>query len=143
MKKIILTILFSGIYALGFAQGVAINTDNSVPDPSAMLDVKSTTSGLLIPRLTTAQMQAIPSPAAGLLIYNSETASYWYYRATGWTNLSTGLSWSLTGNNGTNPSVNFIGTTDDNDIVFKRNNVKAGLLNNSLNLTAFGVNALP
>jgi len=47
-----------------FAQ-VGINTDNSTPDPSAMLDVKSTTSGMLVPRMTVDQRNAIVSPAEG------------------------------------------------------------------------------
>lgn len=50
--------------------------------------------------------------------------------------------WGLTGNAGTNPTVNYIGTTDDNDLVFKTNNILAGRLNQSLENTSFGVNAL-
>ena len=53
---------------------------------------------------------------------------------------SSSYSWSLAGNSGTNTATNFIGTTDNTDLVFKRNNVRAGLL--SLNNTSFGVNAL-
>ena len=47
-----------------------INTDNSAPDPSAMLDVKSTSKGFLPPRMTTAQRDLIGSPVTGLTIYN-------------------------------------------------------------------------
>ena len=50
--------------------------------------------------------------------------------------------WSLNGNFGTNPATNFIGTIDDRDVVFKRNNIEAGRLNNSLENTSFGVYAL-
>lgn len=55
-----------------------------------------------------------------------------------------GLYWSITGNAGTTPGTNFIGTTDDQDIVFKRNNIFAGRIQyNGLNLgnTSFGVNS--
>jgi len=48
---------------------VAINTDSSQPDGSSMLDVKSTVKGILIPRMTDAERDAIPNPATGLLIY--------------------------------------------------------------------------
>lgn len=47
---------------------VGINADASAPDNSAMLDVKSTTKGLLAPRMTQAQRNAITNPAAGRLI---------------------------------------------------------------------------
>ena len=46
-----------------FAQSVAINSDGSAADASAMLDVKSTTSGFLAPRMSSVQRAAISSPA--------------------------------------------------------------------------------
>jgi hypothetical protein len=51
--------------------------------------------------------------------------------------------WSLTGNAGTNSGINFLGTTDDKDLIFKRNNVQAGWLTNTSSNTAFGVLSLP
>ncbi|MEO7768018.1 MAG: hypothetical protein ABIS01_11350, partial [Ferruginibacter sp.] len=52
-----------------YPQSVAINTDKSLPHGSAMLDIKSNTKGLLIPRTSTTSRNAIVSPAKGLLIY--------------------------------------------------------------------------
>lgn len=64
---------------------VAINTDASAPDASAMLDIKSSTKGMLAPRMTTAQRTAITSPADGLWVYDTNTKSFWYYKTgTGW-----------------------------------------------------------
>ncbi len=60
-------------FSLSRAQGVAINASNAPADSSAMLDVSSLTKGILIPRLTQLQRQAIPSPATGLIIYQSDT----------------------------------------------------------------------
>ncbi len=78
MKKILpFFILFVTIQVNARAQ-VAINTDGSRPDASAMLDITSTTRGMLVPRLTTAQMQAIPLPKPGLLIYNTDFSSFVY-----------------------------------------------------------------
>jgi len=54
--------------SLLFSQ-VAVNTDGSNPDNSAMLDVKSTSKGMLVPSMTLAQRDAINNPANGLLIY--------------------------------------------------------------------------
>jgi hypothetical protein len=54
-----------------FAQNVSINSDGSLPDNSAMLDVSSTTKGLLLPRMTTTQQNSIALPANGLSIFNT------------------------------------------------------------------------
>jgi hypothetical protein len=48
---------------------VGINSDGNNPDPSAMLDIKSTEKGLLTPRMTRVQMMAISSPANGLVVF--------------------------------------------------------------------------
>jgi len=71
MKKIIICLLAIIQYQLLPAQGVGIGTTN--PNSSALLDITSTTKGLLMPRMTTAQRNAIVSPAEGLLIYNTTT----------------------------------------------------------------------
>lgn len=71
---------------ISFAQ-VAINDDNSNPDPTAMLDVKSTDKGVLVPRLTTAQRELIPGPANGLLVWDSDTESFWFFNQNKWIEL--------------------------------------------------------
>ncbi|MBM3404357.1 MAG: hypothetical protein FJY10_05655 [Bacteroidetes bacterium] len=62
----------------------------TMPDNSAMLDVSSTTKGLLAPRMTTAQRTAIASPANGLLVYDLTTQSYWYYQNPLWKEVGAG-----------------------------------------------------
>ena len=76
------------------AQNVGINSDGSVPDGSAMLDVKSTNSGMLIPRMTEAQKNAISSPATGLLVYQTDGTSgfYFYNSSNAWTLIGTGVA---------------------------------------------------
>ncbi len=66
-----------------FAQGVTIGS-NTPADPSATLEVKSSTGGVLLPRLTTAQRNGISNPAAGLMIYNTSTECMEVYHSTGW-----------------------------------------------------------
>lgn len=113
-------------------QSVAINNMGTVADGSAMLDISSITKGMLIPRMTVTQRNAISSPATGLLIYQSNNTPGFYYNAgipasPAWLNLTTASTgWSLTGNSGTNPALNFIGTVDDQPLIFKVNNVFAG-----------------
>lgn len=59
------------------------------PDPSAELDVTSTTKGMLVPRVTTAQRTAIVTPADGLLVYDTNTTTFWFYKTgTGWTQIA-------------------------------------------------------
>lgn len=62
---------------------VGINDNNLAPDPSAILDVASTSKALLLPRLTNAERDAIKSPAAGLVIYNKTTNYINYYDGLG------------------------------------------------------------
>lgn len=80
-----LTILFLLIQCnLMFAQNVGINDDGSEPDSSAILDVKSTSKGLLLPRMTNAQRNAIPNPTAGLIIFSMTDNCIHYYNGNNW-----------------------------------------------------------
>lgn len=54
------------------------------PDASALLDIRSTTKGFLAPRLTTAQILAITSPAEGLQVYNTDLKTICFYNGTAW-----------------------------------------------------------
>ncbi len=74
-------LLLSLLQIEGYTQ-VAINSDGTAPDASAMLDVSSTDKGLLIPRMTATQRSAITSPATGLLVYQTnDGASGIFYNA--------------------------------------------------------------
>ena len=64
-----------------YAQNVGISVDGSTPDSSAMLDIKSTSGGLLIPRMTKSQRDAISSPATSLIIYQTDNTPGFYYNA--------------------------------------------------------------
>jgi len=64
--------------------GVAINETGTAPAASAMLDVRSTTKGLLIPRMNDTQMSGIVSPATGLMIYNTSCNCFYFRQSSGW-----------------------------------------------------------
>ncbi|HJW29653.1 MAG TPA: hypothetical protein VJ508_10505, partial [Saprospiraceae bacterium] len=68
----------------GGGVGGAMGVGTTTPAPSAQLDVSSTTKGLLMPRMTSAQRDAIQSPAEGLTVYNTETHSPWYRTNNEW-----------------------------------------------------------
>lgn len=65
----------------GYSQGVAINNDNSAPDASAMLDVKSSNKGVLIPRMSGTEISGIVNPAHGLLVYRADSPEGFYYNS--------------------------------------------------------------
>jgi len=85
MKKIavFLMIVFTGKFALLHGQ-VAINTDGSDPDPSAVLDVQATDKGMLIPRMLASQRDAISDPVQGLLVFVTDENAFYYYDGSNW-----------------------------------------------------------
>lgn len=105
MKTFLFILLFSTL-SLFFlndlsAQGVSINEDGVEADASAMLDIKSTTKGMLIPRMTYAEMMAITSPAEGLMVYCNSFDNFYYHDGTSWVELSGGTDedWIADGDN--------------------------------------------
>ncbi|MCB0534680.1 MAG: hypothetical protein KDD14_20925, partial [Saprospiraceae bacterium] len=122
MKKVIFLLLML-LYCFTLLAQVSINTDNSDPDPSAMLDVKSTDKGMLIPRITAAERDAIAAPANGLLVYVTTDSSFYFYGGNAWAKVGR-AGWSLNGNAGTVDSTNFIGTTDAVPLNFRVNNAR-------------------
>lgn len=117
-------------------------------DPSAVLEMFSTTKGMLPPRMTTVQRDAIVTPAEGLMIYNTTEnclnelrSGVWktycdlrfsapcncieYLKDNGlptqaWIPMET-VDWGILGNTGTNPTTNFLGTTDNQDLSIRAN----------------------
>lgn len=113
-----------------FGQNVGIGT--TAPNASAQLEIQSTSKGILIPRVTTSQMNAIASPAKGLMVLDTLTNQLMVNMGTSlvpnWQSVVTGSGWALKGNSGTIPYTNFIGTTDASPLVFKTKNYVAGLI---------------
>jgi sugar lactone lactonase YvrE len=56
----------------------------TVPSASAQLDIESTTKGVLFPRMTTTQKNAIVTPATGLIVYDTTLLSLYQYNGTAW-----------------------------------------------------------
>ncbi len=118
------------------AQGVRIGSAGT-PDASAVLDLVSSTKGALLPRVAT--VTDVPSPATGLVVFQTGgTPGYYYNTGTpstpSWQQLATvanaasaasGLFWGLSGNANTANGAKFLGTTDAQDLVFKTNGVEA------------------
>ncbi len=101
MKKYILLLLCIILLQTQLKAQIGISATNSPPNASAMLDVSSTTKGLLPPRMTSVQRGNIPTPANGLLVFDTDTQSYWFRQSGAWTELPKGGStnnyWQLNG----------------------------------------------
>jgi len=102
------TLLFSLAVAAGLmmsaqyagAQGMAVNTTGAAAAASSMLDITSTTKGILIPRMTAAQMSpGITSPATGLMVYNTDANAFYYYNGTSWNAVGSGTVTQMTSGN--------------------------------------------
>jgi hypothetical protein len=93
LKRISLIILFSGLFASGALAQVAINDDGSEPNGNAILhiDVAAKDKGIIIPRLTEAQRNAMSLGAddEGLTVYDTGTKSYWLWDGIQWGNFNT------------------------------------------------------
>lgn len=124
---------------VAMAQSVAINNDGSLPNGSAILDIKSNNKGLLIPRVNLQNLTdniTIPNPATSLLVFNTNTslvggAGFYVWDGNNWVLLlstaNSNFLWSINGNTGTTSS-HFIGTTDNARMGFRTNNFQSALL---------------
>jgi trimeric autotransporter adhesin len=155
MKKSVLALLFLLVTQFGFSQ-VGINTAS----PNAQLDIQSSnqaapsnTDGILIPKIDAFPLTNPTVAQQGMMVYLTTISAgkqpgfyHWDNVTVNWIGLggSSAVSgWSLTGNAGTNPATNFVGTTDNNDVIFRRDNVRSGWLGNPFEAnTSFGVSSL-
>lgn len=74
-------------FLLTFIGNAQIGIGTVTPNVSSVLDISSTTQGMLAPRMTTAQKNAIASPADGLIVYDTDLKAFYFY-------LSTTTSWT-------------------------------------------------
>ncbi|MEN9969348.1 MAG: hypothetical protein RIR94_1545 [Bacteroidota bacterium] len=82
MKKLLIISFVLFAWHLNAQVGIGTNT----PDNSAMLEIQANDRGILFPRLTSAQRSSIPTPAAGLYVFDTNTKSLWYYNGALWIN---------------------------------------------------------
>ena len=80
LKSVFLIVLISILGNITSNAQVGIGT--VTPNASSILDVTSTTKGMLTPRMTTAQKAAIVTPTDGLIVYDTDLKSFYYYNST-------------------------------------------------------------
>jgi hypothetical protein len=104
MKTQLFILAFLFITVNAYSQNNIVISDESshTADESAVLDIYSISKGMLVPRLTDAQMSAISNPATGLLVFNTDANSFYFYNGSSWNDLSatSGTYWSQNGTTG-------------------------------------------
>lgn len=126
------------------AQGeFLIGTSGQVREPSARLAVIDSTKGFLPPVMRGVRMNAISSPATGLIVYNSDSLSLCLYNGSAWVKLGSGGSgstnfWGKQGNAGTDPANDFAGTTDNVPFYLRVNNDTVAKFGNNTGNVSFG-----
>jgi hypothetical protein len=106
----ILLFFFLCFHVQSFAQ-ISINSTGTPPANNAMLDISSTTKGLLIPRMTTTERLAL-TPTQGLTVYDITTNGYWYYDNSAWVAIATvsnPVPWVYSGNHIYNSNLGNVG----------------------------------
>lgn len=124
------------------AQSLAVNTDGSTAHASALLDVKSNTRGLLIPRMTKTEKNAVGSPATGLMIFQTgpDSTGFHYYNGSGWTWLANSTvpdEWLLSGNSNATAS-SYLGTNTATDLRFAANSFEFGRVSSNSGFWGYG-----
>ena len=72
---------------VSFAQTSNVGIGTTTPDASSILDLKSNSKVLLVPRLTTNQRLAILKPAEGVVGYESAVGCFFYFKNNQWASL--------------------------------------------------------
>jgi hypothetical protein len=134
-------LLFTAV-AVHAQGGMSVNTTGTAAAPTAILDVQSTTQGMLAPRMTTAQRTAIVSPATGLLVFQTDgtTPGFYYYNGSAWTSLNTPTGIAGGDLTGTYPNPTIATTSGAGTDAVNAINTSSALIN-SANLQNSGVAA--
>lgn len=97
----LLTVMFTFFTSRAICQGFSFNTTGAPANSSAILDVSSTSKGILIPRMTSTQRTTgISSPAQGLMVYQTDAPQgFYYYDGSSWNYVGTGTVTSVSSGN--------------------------------------------
>lgn len=141
MKNVYRNAIFGMAVLTGFtlttqAQNVGIGT--TAPDQSAVLDIQSPDKGLLVPRMSVEQRNNIASPANGLLIFQTdEQSGFYFFDKNAWSPMTDNEArsvaadpndWTMTGNAPAPGGGAYIGTSNNTPLEFKTSALRAGYI---------------
>ncbi len=127
MKRILLVIALVATAASSALAQIKLGDNPGNLNANALLELESSSKGLLLPRMTTAQVATMTTPPDGMMIFNTDSTCICVRRGGVWRSLCAegdGQPWSTTGNSNTNPAQNFVGTKDNQSLVFRTNNAE-------------------
>jgi hypothetical protein len=137
-STVLVTLSVEEVSAQSAAVGIS-ETSSFTPSAKALLEMRSTSKGVLIPRMSRAERLAIAPPNAspdalnngGLLVFQhtadaGDPAGYYFWNGASWGRLldASTAGWSISGNPSTNAGTNFLGTTDDVGLRLRTNNLE-------------------
>lgn len=136
-QKLGVFVIFCLLFLLSFPGVAQVGIGTTNPNSNALLDIDASTTagGLLLPRVAltgTANEAPLSAHVQGMTVYNTATAGnvtpgYYYNDGTQWVRIAEATTssndWTTTGNAGTTSGTNFIGTTDNNALRVRTNNV--------------------
>lgn len=135
-----------GVAMPALAQKDNVGIGTTKPDQSAILDLNSSNKGLLMPRMSLQQRSGIQNPAQGLVIYQTDFLSgFYFYDGKEWkpmtsetnaNSVADANNWGISGNSGVT-NANFIGVPFSTDINFKIGTERAGLIDASAGKNIF------
>jgi trimeric autotransporter adhesin len=151
LRLVIVVFIAVTLHQTAVSQSLSINTSGNPAHPSAILDVESTLKGMLIPRMTKVQKNAIAAPANALLVYQTgpDSVGFHYYDLpnTIWVYINPSAyatdttAWKITGNSNIT-AAHFLGTLNDTALRFKIRNIFSGILDSATLNTSLGYKAL-
>lgn len=155
-STLFINLLFAVSFSVSAQIGIGTTTPQATLDITGQPTATTQLDGVIPPRLTGDQLRAKTYTATqtAAIVYvtaadsapagqtlNVTQAGYYYFNGTLWIRMAPESDdWKINGNSNTNASNNFVGTTNDVDLIFKRNSVQSGWL--STNTTSFGVNTI-
>lgn len=136
--------------------GVGTTTPQATLEVSGNPTVTTSLDGVIPPRITGDQLRAklytVGQTAALVYVTLADTApagqtvnvtqaGYYYFNGTEWVLMAPQSDdWTTSGNTGTNSTTNFVGTTDNVDLILKRNSIQSGVIGSAT--TGFGYNSI-